>query len=249
MTDPKWTPGRVVWRELLTDDVEKAKGFYGELFGWKFQDFPMPDGTYWIAMQGERGLGGLMRAPEGVPPCFMSYVSVEDVDATVAAATAEGGSVRMPPMDMADVGRMAVFADFAGAHLCVMRGAKGDTPAPVPPPVHSFCWETVMTTDVERAKAYYGKLFGWTTQPGPGGQGAVFLAGEAMVADVQEARGMPNCWMTYVVVDKLADTRARAEKLGGKVLMPSIDVPGMGTVAVVADPAGAVLGLFEAAPR
>jgi len=245
--EAKWTPGRVVWREHLAPDVEKAKGFYGEAFGWKFQAFPMGEMTYWVIMEGERGLGGIMQAPPGVPPCFMSYVSVQDVDAVAQRVEAEGGKVVMGPADLPEVGRMAVFSDFAGAHLCVLRGAKGDDEMPERPPVGWFCWETNMTTDVDRAKDFYNKLFGWTTQPGPGGQGAVFLTQEGtMAADLQATQpGMPPHWLTYVHVASLADTKARFERLGGKVLMPNIEVPGMGNIAIVQDTAGAVLGLFQ----
>jgi predicted enzyme related to lactoylglutathione lyase len=66
-----------------------------------------------------------------------------------------------------------------------------------------------------------------------------------MIADIQKAAGFPPSWLTYVAVAKLAESRARAEKLGGKILMPEIEVPGMGAFAVIQDDIGAVIGLFE----
>ena len=79
---------------------------------------------------------------------------------------------------------------------------------------------------------------------------SVFTAGEAMVADVQPARpGGPSYWATYVAVDGAEASRDRAVRLGGKVVVPRVDVPKVGIVSVVADPSGAALGLFQAEAR
>lgn len=254
MSENKYNIGRFVWRELLTTDVEAAKGFYGELLGWSFKaamDMG-PMGTYWIASVGETGVCGMMTKPADVPaPSHWSgYVSVEDVDAAIARAVAAGGQNPMPAMSMPGVGRMGVILDPMGAVSWAFRGETGDMPIKRPE-VGDFCWESLASSDVEKAKAFYGEVYGWkATAFGPNMTTFGVAEGmEGQVADVMAAPpGVPSHWVSNVVVAKLADSRARAEKLGGTVMVPEIAVPGIGLIAIVQDPTGAVLALFEPAP-
>ncbi len=251
MAEGRYTPGRVVWRELLTNDVEKARAFYGELFNWKIE--PGMDmgsgGTYFMIKAGESQIGGMMKSPSEMKGAsfWMSVISVADVDAAAAAATKNGGKVLNKPVDMPSVGRYGTIADADGAALSLLHSATGDAPIGRPN-VSEFAWETLNTADEARAKNFYGAVFGWKTMAGPGGHGAVFTTDgtrEGQVADVQRAQGMPPSWLTYVVVPKLEGTRDRVAKMGGKVMMPLVEVPSVGRIAVVSDPTGGVLGLFE----
>lgn len=92
-------------------------------------------------------------------------------------------------------------------------------------------------------------MIGRTLASSPSNEERVFNAGDTMVADVETAPpNVPTHWLVHVVVDKLEDARGRAEKLGGKVLMAEIKVPSVGRMAVIADPLGAAISLFEPAP-
>lgn len=130
-TNPVFTThGAVSWTELMTTDVDAAKKFYSEVFGWKTKDMPMPDGngTYTCvrtADAGEKeGIGGLMsmppNLPPGVPPSWTPYVTVDNVDEAVAKATGLGAEVVMPAMDMKGVGRMAWIKDPQGAVIALI---------------------------------------------------------------------------------------------------------------------------------
>lgn len=254
MADARWSPGMFVWRELTTDDVEGARRFYGELFGWSWKGEDMgPEGTYWLASRDGRQLGGLMQKPAGAvfPSAWSSYVLVEDVDAAAARCKAAGGRVPYGPADIPGIGRFAVIADPWGAVLEPFRPLPRESEPPPPPgtapAAGTFCWETLVTPDPAAAVAFYGKVIGFGTGPTPSGEGKVFTASQAQVADIQAARpGGPSYWATYVAVEDAEASRDRAARLGGKVIVPRIDVPKVGIVAVVADPAGAALGLFQA---
>lgn len=247
MTEKSWNPGAFVWRELMTPDVEKSKAFYGELFGWKFEAVPMGDFDYTLIKVGDQPVGGIMPMHGGEhPPHWMSYASVEDVDAAARAATANGGQVPVGPMDVPNVGRFAVVGDPDGAYLTVFRAAEGDPPAGQQPGLGQFCWETLSTNDIERAKSFYAAVVGWTGGTGPMGPDVtLFSKGEQIVADVQRAENMPPSWATYVVVDALASAHGRLKKMGGTTVVERIDVPTVGGIGFFADPTGAVLGLFE----
>jgi predicted enzyme related to lactoylglutathione lyase len=241
--------GQFTWRELMTNDVGKAKSFYGELFNWSFETMQMPSGAYSVIKVGERSVGGLMNKPAGISlaNAWTSYLTVSDVDATIALTREHGGLVYAPPQDVPTVGRFAMIADPSGAVLSIIRTESGDSPLEMPPPPGDFCWETLMTTDEEEAMDFYRNVFAWQTGQSPTGSGVVFKAAEGVVADVQPvAAPMPSVWTTYVAVTSLEDARTRAVRLGANVINPRIEIPTIGACSPIIDPTGAQICLFEA---
>ncbi len=111
--------GTFYWNELMTRDVEGAKAFFAATLGWTFDAMPMPGFTYHVAKSGDQAVGGIMdmagMAPDDVPPHWMSYIDVDDVDARVAKAKAAGAEVMAEPFDVAGVGRIAIVKDPTGA--------------------------------------------------------------------------------------------------------------------------------------
>lgn len=247
MSEPNYNHGHFVWRELVTADVDKAKGFYGEMLGWQFEDMNMPNGTiYTVAKAGEKHVAGLMKPPmPGMPTHWMSYASVPDVDVAVETAKSAGGSVAAPPMDIS-VGRMAVVADPSGAHFTLWKAANGDGEPPSVPGPGTFCWETVTTPNAGAIKDFYQAVLGWTADVGPAGpDSVVFKVGEFPVADVQEGEHAPPHWLTYVVAGEANAAREKAKALGANIIMPLIEVPNVGNIVLIQDPVGAFIGLFE----
>jgi predicted enzyme related to lactoylglutathione lyase len=117
------TPGAFSWSELMTTGPEAATAFYAKLFGWQVE--PMNMGMpYNVLKVGDAAIGGIMGmppgAPAGMPPMWMPYVTVADVDALVKQVVSLGGKVRMPPADIPSVGRFAVIADPQGAAINVI---------------------------------------------------------------------------------------------------------------------------------
>jgi hypothetical protein len=249
MADKKWHHGQFTWRELLCPDVAKARGFYGELLGWSFEEMPMPTGPYTIAKLGDRQIAGLWRTPDGAPfpPSWVQYISVESADRAIAVATSKGAQVLMPAQDVPNVGRFAALMDPTGAAFSILQASGPSDPRPDRPALHDFCWETLNTTDAAKSKDFYGAVVGWTVSPGTGGMNMpTFSAGDKQVADIQAAQpGMHSSWLSHIVVAKLEAERDKAARLGGKVLMPLVEIEKVGRMAVVSDPAGAVFSLFE----
>lgn len=118
------THGAFSWSELMTSDPKAAVAFYGQLFGWKSEDMDMGTGAYHVQKLGDDAIGGIMGmppgAPAGMPPVWGCYVTVTNVDDTVAQAVKLGGKLVMPVMQVPGVGRMAVIADPQGAVLSVI---------------------------------------------------------------------------------------------------------------------------------
>lgn len=112
--------GEFYWNELMTRDVEAAKAFFSATVGWSFDGMPMPDaGTYWVAKQGDKPVGGIMGmvpdVPAGTPPHWIGYLAVDDIDARLARVASAGGQICRPAFDVPGVGRIAIIADPTGA--------------------------------------------------------------------------------------------------------------------------------------
>ena len=113
--------GKFHWNELMTRDVDAAKKFYADTIGWSFDEFPMPEGMYYVAMLDGSPVGGMMDmtgiTPPEVPPHWFSYLEVDDVEARLLKLKEAGGEVLREPFDVPDVGRIAIVTDATGAAL------------------------------------------------------------------------------------------------------------------------------------
>lgn len=114
----RWSHGKVYWSELNTHEAAKAKKFYTASLGWKYDAMPMPDGTYWIIKAGDELVGGMfeMKGPmfANVPEHWLTYIAVDNVDARVKKAVANGGKVCRPAFDIPGVGRIAIIEQPGG---------------------------------------------------------------------------------------------------------------------------------------
>ncbi len=122
MDDKMKQHGAFGWVELMTTDVEKAKSFYTDIFGWETAayDGGMP---YTLVKVGGEEVGGMMAMPpqaEGMHPAWSVYVTVDDVDATARKVAELGGQVVMGPQDIPEVGRFCVIQDPQGAFICAI---------------------------------------------------------------------------------------------------------------------------------
>ncbi len=244
MSEPTWTPGQFVWRELLTQDVAASKDYYSKLFGWSFMESPANEGYFLITPPGgEKPIAGMLKIPmEGVPSHWLSYVSSDDVAASCARVTASGGKIFVPPKDVPNVGTFSVMADRTGAMFAVYRSASGD-PQPGMPGEACFCWETLMSSDKDAAKAFYGEAMGWKTEESGH---VIFKSGDAQVADLEGTPpGVPDHWLTHVVTKDVAASLKTAEEHGGTVVMPATPIPGIGQISCIRDPQGAHICPFQ----
>lgn len=128
-TSPPPTPGMFGWNELITSDVEAAKKFYGETFGWESETKTMAPGwDYTMFKKGETMIGGMFAiSPEmgPMPPHWLSYVLSGDIEADLAKATAAGGKVIKGPVEVPDTGTFAVIQDPQGAVFALWKCATG----------------------------------------------------------------------------------------------------------------------------
>jgi uncharacterized protein len=234
--------GQLIWHELQTTDVERAKSFYTELLGWELETWKPGEMDYPMIKAKDQQHGGFTKA-DGRPH-WLGHVAVEDVDAAVAAARSAGGSVRGEPGGHPEVGRWATIVDSNGAEISAFTPAYEG-----PAPTGVFLWEELSTPDVDAAKSFYGAVFGWTTEDMDMGGGTVYTlfnkADGANAAGAMQNPDAPAAWYPYLAVDDVDAGFAKAQKLGAKTFVEPTDVPTVGRIAVLGDPTGATFGLYK----
>lgn len=247
--------GIFVWHDLMTTEPARARDFYTRLLGWTAEEVPAPMGSYVLFKAGGKAVGGLvpMDAKAGVPPHWMPYVSVADLDLAVARAGELGARVLVPHLSMERVGRWAVLADPQGGVFAPFQPAPGapDDCADAMPPVGAFCWDELSSVDPGASERFYTGLFGWKTRHedmGSAGAYTLLHAGPVQVGGVMKVQGPPmTCWLSYVHVADVDASAHRAAELGATVVAGPFDIPGVGRSAVVLDPTGAAVALFRSA--
>lgn len=245
--------GRFVWFELITADADKAKAFYGELFGWKTEAVEMPGGMkYPLVKLGDNPIAGFAPPPKaGIPPHWVSYVSVADVDAAAKKVLAAGGKALMEAFDVPGVGRMQPVTDAEGAALFLFKAAEGDHPAAEG--VGAFHWNELWAADAKAAVAFYEKAFGYThdEMKMPNGTYYLLKSGDKVRGGVMTAppTGAPPHWTQYITVDDVDAALARAKRGGGKQVGEVMEVEGVGRFGFVQDTVGAVIGIIKPAAR
>jgi len=254
----KPTIGNFCWTEVFVDDPARAKGFYGELFGWGSQEMPTPQGPYNMFQVGGKMVAGATKMPAelkktGAPPHWLNHVSVADANAAAEKAKSLGGKVVMAPTQVGP-GTMAVIQDPTGGTLALWSTKQ---------PMGTFlwgennalCWNELMTSDVDKAIKFYTGLFGWKTEPMSMGEltytvmknGDVGIAG--LMPKPKEMAQAPTSWTAYFAVSDCDATVKKAEKLGGKVYQPPTDIPDVGRFSILADPFGATFAILKPLPR
>lgn len=253
-------PGDPVWVDLYTADPDRSIAFYGDLFGWTAErndDF----GGYLTFRKDGLAVAGGMGKPEGDadPDLWSVYLAAHDARAVTAAAVSHGGSVLVEPMDVADLGVMAVLGDPGGASVGVWQAGTFpgiETDALVESGRWRDCagapsWFELNSRAYDAALAFYRDVFGWSDvfviSDDPAFRYSTIHATSPMLGGVADtARFEPGDpalgWGVYFGADDVDKTVERVVELGGQVVNPPENSP-YGRMATVLDPTGARFNL------
>ena len=255
----KYDQGTPSWIEHSSADPQASKEFYGQLFGWNFEDNPMTGddgedlGVYSIAKLDEdriAGLGPVMG--EGQPSSWGVYLAADDVDDAVSKAQQAGGQVLAEPMDIPEQGRMAWVADPTGAPVGLWQD-KGFAGSQRANEHGTNIWNELVTADVTQAAPFYDQMLGLKTETQDMG-GTVYttfnVGGRAVGGSmVPQADGIPAHWNVNFNVDDADSIVAQAQQLGASTIAEPFDVPGIGRLAVLQDPQGASFVVMQNPPE
>src|SRR4029450_9923815 len=197
----RYEQGTFSWTDLATPSAEASKGFYGGLFGWEFEDTPIPeDGVYVMARIGGRAAGAMFETTER-HPAWASYVTVDDVDAATARAAELGADVLGEPFDVMDAGRMSAIRDRSGAVFCPWQPRRAIGAEVVNAP-GALSLNQLNTSDPEAAQRFYSDLFAWPSQKVPDTDAAYWgiYRGERLnggMMPLPPGAPMPSHWLVY----------------------------------------------------
>lgn len=244
-------PGKFVWFEVVTPDAAATRRFYSESLGWKVHEAEMGGPTPYAMFQmadGTAQSGVAQFPPQGERAYWISYVSVEDVDATVAKAEAHGGTLLVPAVDMPGVGRFAGITDPQGAVIFPFCGSNDD-PAERPTTPGIFHWNELLAADAKAVVPFYEAVFGYTIEEMDTPMGPYFVVhsggkprGGIMTRTSDQ---IAPSWLPYVNVDDCDAAAARIAQQGGTVMNGPFDAPGIGRMAQCLDAHGGAIAVID----
>jgi len=254
------TPGKIVWRDLLTNDPEASQRFYGELFGWTFESAGSSanlsnDSDYTLIRHNGRLIGGMvdtvaLNGRDDISQ-WVALMSVADVAAAARQAEAAGGEVVTPPTDLSRRGHLAVVRDAEGALIGFLQSRDGD-PVDRIPDMGDFLWEELWTSDTESATAFYSGI-GQLESAEHAIRSTAATAPDYRVLSANGAPrvgvmprpldDLPPVWVSYIRSENPAAVTARVPDLGGRVIVEAQPRPLGGEVALIAGPSGAGIAL------
>ena len=243
--------GTPAWVDLASSDLDRSRDFYTQLFGWTYDQTGPEFGSYINFSSAGHVVAGAMANmnPDGQasdrPDAWTVYLATQDAEATARAVTEHGGQVVLAPMQVGDVGTMALFADPAGAVFGVWQAGthRGSelTGEPFGPG-----WHELYSRDFAASKDFYGKVFGTgleTVGDTDDFRYSAITSGQTQYAGIMDAdsflpEGVPSHWGVYFSVEDVSATVAKATELGATVIQTPEDTP-FGRLATVIDPTGA----------
>jgi predicted enzyme related to lactoylglutathione lyase len=246
--------GTPCWVDVTSPGLDKTIEFYKGLFGWEAHVTPQPEagGYTMFTLRDKYVAAGSPPQDERSASYWTTYIASDDVDDTAKKIRDAGGTLFMDPFDVFDSGRMTVAQDPTGAVFGVWQ-AKEHIGAGLANEPGTFTWNQCQTSDPARAAEFYKAVFGYgVDEMDMGGEQpfrVLSVAGKG-IAGVREpvAAGEPPHWSTVFAVADTDETVARAQELGATVLMEPLDLPDIGRIAVIKDPAGAVFQVMQSAP-
>ena len=261
MLSTDYLPGSPNWLDLASPDTAASASFYTALFGWTLASAGPAAGGYGFFQHRGRTVAALGPLTEdGVCPAWTVHFTTLDADRTTARVEAAGGKVRFGPFDVFTNGRMAGYTDPTGADFAVWQphDTVGLDAVDIP---GTLCWTECHSTDAEAAKAFYRAVFDWQEQDVPFGDGTYTVltpagggsddghGGIVQLGPDRTAAGIASHWLPHFEVTDPDACVAAAADLGATVRVPPVDVLGVGRLAQLTDPHGAVLAVIRSAPQ
>ncbi|MFT8809201.1 VOC family protein [Gluconobacter sp.] len=251
-------PGKIVYAQLTTPDLAKAKTFYGSLLGWTFQDRPVSRGHYAEALVNGHVVAGLVERPlpdtDNPPrPIWLPFISAPDVPGLAKSSRQWGAKVLFRPTLIQGRGEQAIIADPQGALFATLRAPQGDPNDTDATAQGDWIWNALLTSTPSASAGFYQKLFGYQVEaaPSPDTNQRYILESQSVAratVNPLPPRLPPNArarWLSFVQVDSVGSAAEKAVQLGGHVLVePHLDHQNS-LIAVLADPAGAAFGVME----
>ncbi len=245
--------GRFGWHDLMTTEIDGSIAFYGDLFGWSFDD-PRTDGYRLVRDRTGLDFGGLLPWPQSgsTMAAWAGYVLVENADQTAAQVLAGDGQLVMPVADFPD-GRLAPILDPDGADCVIFQPEMDNDMSPQGSggAGGAVCWNELIAHDIEIATEFYRECFGWEFDPqvvANRGYAVARFDGRPVAGVFQPATPPERSgWVAYFSCEDIETAVARAIDGGATLAHPVKSMAGIGATCWIQDPFGALFGLMNPA--
>lgn len=247
-----YLPGTPNWVDIGVSDLSRSKRFYGDLFGWKFENMGPEMGDYHLVTLRNKTIAGMSQNPptEKTPVRWTTYLATDDLESTIAKIKSKGGKTLTEIMEIPDRGRMVIAVDCCGASfgLWEQRGFVGSQLVNEPgTPV----WNEMMSRDITSARDFYKTLFGYTfsQMDEPSMDYTTIDLNGRPVGGMYDGKGVvpdevPSNWSVCFAVADTDDVVAKAVKSGAKIIAEPMDSP-YGRFAALSDPDGAMFSVMR----
>jgi predicted enzyme related to lactoylglutathione lyase len=248
-------PGKFIWADLATSNVDAAQQFYGQMFGWQFRPVGTAATGYTLIYNGDRAVGGIVsvraRAHAPSAPRWIGYISVPDVAQAAQAIGKAGGNQLVDTKSFPKRGEQAVFVDAEGAVFGVMKSSSGD-PGDFLAEPGDWIWIQLLSRDIQKATNFYRAIAGYEvveTTRRPGHPEYLLVSGAFARAAVSQLssnrRAALPAWLPFVRVADLSQALTKAQQLKATIMVRPRPELFDGRMAVLADPNGAAIGLVQ----
>ncbi|AKU18430.1 VOC family protein [Luteipulveratus mongoliensis] len=246
--DTAWPAGTPCWVDCGFEHVDKARKFYGHLFGWDMEPGPAETGGYTMCLKNGRPAAAISESQdEDVPTFWATYLATDDVDATTTAVREAGGQVVVETLDIPGSGRMAIYQDPTGAQFSVWQ-ADGHTGMQIYHEPGTVAWNDLMTRDLPTAMDFYAKVFGYTYEDAGDGYQVVKLGDGTTVAGMHQAEHLPDdapsTWLVHFAVADRDSTVSLAEMEDNIDVLLTFDTP-FGPEATLRGPEGEIFNVIS----
>jgi predicted enzyme related to lactoylglutathione lyase len=243
-------PGTFLGAVLISDDASAASEFYAAIFGWDMEQ--AKDGGFAVRHKGQMiaGISPLDRSDGDVEESFwLVGITVEDMDASLKSAKKNNAKIYEDAHRISDHGRFAVIADRQTAPMLLIE--PGVKPLGRGRDHGSWVWAELWTNNVNDAAAFYADVVGVDHEiTDRGGQDYHLFSSQGkprtgIIKIPQELETVEPGWAPYVAVSDLGSTLGKVKELGGRVVFGGIEHPANASVALILDPSGAALFLYQ----
>lgn len=216
------TNNNIIYADLSTYSLEKSIRFYEAVFGWKYYEYEGNYGAY----LGNRLVAGLYETPEKfkqmrMPHFWMTYIQVDDVDATVAKARELGGIIELV-MTIPDFGKLALIRDPQGAGFTVYEGDQLDD-VRTADRANTLVWNELHISDATNIIPFYEGIFDWKFQGEQNGYYEIYNGKEQYISDAlvipNSYKGKYEYWVCTIGVSDLEETKRKILDHEGSIVV------------------------------
>ncbi len=249
----KYTYGRFIWHDLLTDDVTGAKKFYQTLFEWEFRGRGGDDAPYLTAFKSDAPVCGIVKSDrlenDRSEARWIGYVSVPDVQRAVGQVLSQQGIIFVPPRELSERGIVALAGDPWGAYFGLISTWEGD-PEEKEPEVYGWMWNELLFAEPDTMSGFYEKVFNYNREDHLTDGAYDYTVLKSGANERAGISGLPNknyapMWVSFIRVEDLNTVIDQAQRIGGRILYRPAENSGIRSAAIIADPTGAVFGIQE----